>query len=49
MCFWEEGLSLWMQVPTEARQGQISLELELWMAVSKPIWVLGTEIGSSAR
>lgn len=34
MRFWEEGLSLWMQVLTEARKGQIFLELELQMAVS---------------
>ena len=39
-----------VQVPTEAREEELDpLDLKLQVVVSHPMWVLGTELGSSGR
>lgn len=40
---------MYMQVPRVAKRGSDPLELELYMAVSYQMWILGTELGSSGR
>lgn len=38
-----------VQIPMEARRDIRSLKLESWVVVSFLMWVLGTELGCSAR
>lgn len=43
------GMCTLVQVPAEARGGQLPLGLELQVAVSHLLWVLGIKFGSSGR